>query len=369
MSMSVGRRADAPKAASRRVHASHVGALSLAALLTALAVAAPASVGAAQGTAAADSPSAPTAAVACTKVITPRDSVASAMGAVRAGDVLCLRGGEYLQDVSVTPRKGTASARITMQSYPGERAVLRGLQRFTDPDFWTFRGLGFTWNRGSYDQHMVKIIGGTGWIVEKSQFWGARSFANLLIVGSSTYGPPKDWILRDSILRDTPGGEANDARSHNLYVNAPNSTGGLISRNIFANAPKGNNLKLGGSSKGTDGTDNVYVRYNTFVNGHQSNVLIGNGASNNVFYMNLMVGNDRGWAVRLYDLRGKGNLVAGNYWYDSSGGRFCSDYDSTVRCTSVIAGATGGRNPLLDSTYRPTDARADDYGRYGYPSK
>ncbi|MBA3777966.1 MAG: hypothetical protein H0X16_01420 [Chloroflexi bacterium] len=288
------------------------------------------------------------------------------MAAVRAGSSLCLRGGEYLENVSIVPPRGTPTARITMRSFPGERAVLRGLQRITDPDYWTFSDLGFTWNTGTYDQHMVKVTAGTGWIVEYSEFWEAQSFADLLIASSSTYGPPMDWTLRTSYLRDTIGGELNDARSHNLYVNAPGSTGGLIERNVFANAPNGNNLKIAGSSSGTDGTDNVTVRYNTFLNGHQANVVLGNLADNNQFYRNIIVANDRGWAFRLYDLRGASNRVTNNLWWDSGGGVFCSDYASAVLCPAVVGTGQVAHNPLLDTTYHPQSLIAQDYGRFGF---
>lgn len=264
----------------------------------------------------------------CSTVVAAGGSVAAALQNARAGQTICLRGGTYAQHISIDPPNGTAAARITLTSYPGERAVIAGLVRFSGLDYWTISGIGFTWNGGAYDEHMVKITGGTGWFLNGVEMWGAQSFANLLVAGS-----PQSWTISGSAFHDTHGGEDDGNRSHNLYVNAPNGNNGLIQGNVFNNAPKGYNVKLSGSSLGTDGTDNVVFRGNTLTNANRANLLLGNAANNNVVEGNVFGGARDGWAIRLWDLRGSGNIIRNNVYGAAS---LCNDYESPTLCSQVV---------------------------------
>ncbi len=63
----------------------------------------------------------------------PWQTVGYALGQLSPGDVLNLRGGTYYEHEITIDLKGTASAPITIQSYPGERAVIDGgLSDFRD---------------------------------------------------------------------------------------------------------------------------------------------------------------------------------------------------------------------------------------------
>ncbi|HET8787177.1 MAG TPA: hypothetical protein VFO47_00340 [Actinomycetes bacterium] len=53
----------------------------------------------------------------------PWRTIAFAAGQLRPGDTLLIRGGTYLELPTVTA-SGTAAAPITIQSYPGESAVI-----------------------------------------------------------------------------------------------------------------------------------------------------------------------------------------------------------------------------------------------------
>ncbi len=64
----------------------------------------------------------------------PFATVQFGAGRLNPGDVLCLRAGAYYESVTVN-QSGTAAAPITIQSYPGETAVLVGSRPVTGP--WT----------------------------------------------------------------------------------------------------------------------------------------------------------------------------------------------------------------------------------------
>src|SRR4051794_40800414 len=55
----------------------------------------------------------------------PYETAGKLVTSLAAGETGCLRSGTYLEDLSVR-KGGTADARITVTSYPGERAKLIG---------------------------------------------------------------------------------------------------------------------------------------------------------------------------------------------------------------------------------------------------
>jgi hypothetical protein len=290
------------------------------------------------------------------------------MSTLRAGETLYLRGGTYVEDVSPTLRPGTPQSRIAVRNYPGERPIIKGKVRLSSADYWTFDGFNVTWNTGAYTEHMVKFVGGQGWILENSEIWGAQSFANILVCCS-----PSDWTIRNSSIHDTLGGEANLYRSHNIYVNTNLDAGpGLIEHNLFFNAPHGSNVKLAGPNQGPQfGSANVTVRYNTLYNGIQP-LLIGDGSKNILVERNIIVRGIRPdtttYLVRLYQLTGTNNVVRNNLGFDA--GRWCLDYDGGNYTCNGIDG--GGNlfpvNPLFDfigtDGFHPQSSTAREYGKY-----
>jgi hypothetical protein len=300
----------------------------------------------------------------------PWRTVRASLMKLRPGMTLYIRGGTYAEDMDLDLPDGTATSRIVAGSYPGERAVITGLVRFRDADYWTFRGLNVTWRHGTYRDHMVKLIGGTGWIYEQSEIWGARSFANLLVTGN-----PRSWTIRRNVIHDVHGGESNIYRSHNIYANTGVlATGGLIERNVLYNAPRGANLKLGFGS-GTNlatGAANVTVRYNTLYSAVQPLVLSGPTLKNIRVYRNLIVRGTRPsggtYLVRLFEIRsGAGIVVENNLGFQA--GRWCNDYVGGWSCSRVSgAGNIFPRDPRWSVTgagrFKPTDSVAARYGRF-----
>jgi hypothetical protein len=281
--------------------------------------------------------------------------------------LLYLRGGTYVEDISTTLSPGKTNARITVRNFPGERPVIKGKVRLTAPDYWTFDGFNVTWNTGNYDEHMIKFIGGRGWVLENSEIWGARSFANILVCCS-----PADWVIRNNSVHDTEGGEANPFRSHNIYVNTNLDAGsGLIERNLFFNAPHGCNIKIAGPNKGPQfGSANVTVRYNTLYNAVQP-LLIGDGSRNILVERNILGKGVRPqsktYLLRLFELTGENNIVRNNLGFEAD--KWCLDYKGGNYTCATIDG--GGNlfpvNPQFDSFevngFHPQHSAATAYGR------
>jgi len=297
----------------------------------------------------------------------PFRTVSKGLSVLRPGDILFLRGGTYVEQVEPVLNPGHPQARITVKSYPGERAVIKGLVRLVNADFWTFDGFNVTWATGTYKDHMVKFVGGRGWILENSEIWGAQSFANILVCCS-----PSDWIIRNNVIHDTEGGEANHFRSHNMYINTNLDSGpGVIEHNLIFNAPRGCNIKLAGPNKGPQfGAANVVVRHNTLYNAIQP-LLIGDGSRNNLVERNIIGRgirpNTKTYLLRLYKLTGTNNVVRNNLGFGAD--MWCLDYEGgNASCSSV----DGGGNlfpvdPKFDFVgiggFRPTYPQARAYGK------
>jgi hypothetical protein len=297
----------------------------------------------------------------------PWRTLAKGLTTVTAGQTLWLRGGTYDEDFSGTLHDGTAGARITVRGYPGERALVKGLIRFSDPDYWTISDLAFTWGGGTFDDHMVKVHGGSGWVMERLDIYGSQSRAGLLIARSSSAGAPHDYVLRDSVIRDS-------ANASNLYLNPGlDATNGLVERNLFFNSPT-ENAKIGWG--GTDvaahrdefGAAGVTFRYNTLYNAAQP-LTIAEPAANVDAYRNLIIKGSRGYLVRIDGVEGQ--LGAGISVHDNLGfgaDRWCEDFDATPSCAAVGDVSVFPRDPLFDATtaagFHPGDSVAAAYGRW-----
>jgi len=287
----------------------------------------------------------------------PLRTVSRGLAAVQKGQTLYLRGGTYVENVTGEMSKGTSGAPIVVSNYPGERPVIKGLVSIQQPTFVTFTGFNVTWNSGKYDEHMFKIVGGRNWVLQNSEIWGARSFANLLISGS-----PQNWVVRANAIHDTIGGEENIFRSHNIYANTElTASNGLIERNLLYNAEHGSNLKLAGTGGSSGGAANVVVRYNTIYNGTQP-LLIGDGSRNIVVERNIIGQGRRGYLVRLFQLTGSGVVVRTNLGFAAD--EFCMDYDSSTKCSSIESDNVFPRDPKFAAGFKPTDAQSQAYGRY-----
>jgi lipopolysaccharide exporter len=282
----------------------------------------------------------------------PFRTLAHALRRLRFGERLFVRGGRYTERVDVKVAPGRSNARVRVSNFPGERPVVRGLLWIGHPSYWTIRGLNVTWADGNPDQALVRIYGGTGWELSRSEIWGAHSTAGLQIDD----GPWNDlgrWSVTRNCIHDTfPTNGVN--QDHNVYVadmtNSPHPEG-VISRNILFNAENGRGIKLGpGGDAG--GAVNVGVRFNTIYNSSQ-NVSLSRDTSRVSIERNILV-KARESNITGYMLRGTGNVARHNI-ADASPKFLDSD------------GAPGS---LVDGgdNFHPRDPRFDSIGCTGFRS-
>lgn len=247
----------------------------------------------------------------------PWRSLAVALARLRPGDTLRIREGRYTERITnVAIRPGSESARITVEAFPGEEAVIEGLFWLHRPDYWTIRRVHVTWHDGDDSgDHMVKLIDGVGWRFEENELSSARSYAALLIAGT-TRGRPTEWSVTGNCIHDTRA--SNDTnQDHLVYANTGLDAGaGVIDGNLLFSAPNGTGIKLGGSRENSGGAAHVTVVNNTIWRARQS-ILVAWRSRDIAIERNIMGGTGAAYgAVRGYQLSGSRVTASDNVVFD-----------------------------------------------------
>jgi hypothetical protein len=224
--------------------------------------------------------------------IAPGDDVIAALAKLRPGDMLKLQPGTYtLPETGTAPTltPGTADQRITVTAVDGSHLpVIKGFLGLSNASYWTIQYVWF--QAGRSGKEALMMAGGTGWIVRKSEFFGAaqmNAYTNVSISGSGS-GAPKQWRFTDNCVHD--GGTDTTNRpdqQHNIYVNAVGDAPGLIARNLLVNATNGSNIKVGFGSGGS-GAHRVDIKYNTMYNARHQ-ILLFDGVGGGTISGNLLV--------------------------------------------------------------------------------
>lgn len=318
--------------------------------------------------------------------VSPGVNLAIAISSLCPGDTLALRPGTYrtgyLRFYPNTPGqtgilRGTPTRRTTITAAdPQHPPLVQGGLQFSGADYWRLSHLRVQATAPGLSA--LAMIGGAGWSVTSSEFFGARqtnSMANVLIAGS--HGYPRGFEFRGNRIHDAAQSNRRDATDHNLYImfqGAPGS-GGVVTRNVLWNAPHGAGIKIGnGGAYNALGPWGVTVAMNTIYNSGRQILLHGNVRNNNI-WGNLLqratqrfVSDPRTTQIYIHDVTGKGNRFAHNYAF--SGSMFA--YDPR----RAAAFGTGNRsynapayNPLLRSSsvavLVPANRLARPYGAAG----
>jgi hypothetical protein len=291
----------------------------------------------------------------------PWRSLGFSMARLRAGDRLFVRGGTYRERVKVRPHPGRPGARIVVQAYPGERPVVVGQLWLGDASFWTVAGIDVTWADDNPTEPMVRMYGGTDWVLRDAEIWGAHATSALHVDD----GPRNDlgrWTVSGNCIHDTyPTTGTN--QDHNVYVDdmsASPGPQGLIEHNILYNAANGRGIKLGpGGTQG--GARNVVIRDNTLF-GQMANISLSQATSGVTITRNVLVG-ATDTTIDAFQLRGRDNVA----------------YDNVTGFAPRLIERDGGARPIAEHDnhvdvdpgfdrvgcdgFHPSSWRG--YGRYG----
>ena len=178
---------------------------------------------------------------------------------------------------------------MLVAAYGREHPLIVGELWIGDPSYWTITGIGVTWGRTNVDEPMVRIYGGTHWVLSDSTLFGSHSTSDLQVDD----GPRNDlgsWAVVGNCIHDTARTHG-DNQDNNVYVDdmaASSDPSGVIEHNIIYNAPNGRGIKLGPGGS-TGGPRNVVVRFNTIYNSVQ-NISVSRQSANVHLADNILVG-------------------------------------------------------------------------------
>ena len=246
-----------------------------AALATSVAAGAPAAAGAA--TAAGSSGQ--------TIVLGPADAgrLQPVMRALTAGDTLLLAPGRYAMGyITIFAHPGTPDQRITVAAQdPANPPLLQGLLRLNGTSYWTIDSIRVQATVRGLEA--ISLNGGTDWVVQNSEFFGAGqtgAYTNVTIGNIGDPAGPRHFSFTANCVHDAgrtyPANPRRRQMDHNIYVNfgGTRTSGGSIDHNLIFDHPNGAGIKIGpGGGPASPGPWGIRVTHNTIVEGGRQIVL------------------------------------------------------------------------------------------------
>jgi hypothetical protein len=205
--------------------------------------------------------------------------------------------------------------------------LLLGELTISFADGWLFDGLAMTPTAGTDHNPLVVMVGGDGFRWTNCDLSESQSLAELNI-GNWTNAIPTNFRIDHCYIHDNPGSATSqDNQNQNAYIFTADGhpANGLIDDNIFVGAPRGWNVKIGGTGlRPGEGSDGITLRNNTLVNNRAdgANLLIATDSDDvnvdhNVFVSQGTPG-QKVVNVELGSYTGSGNMLSDNlFWgYD-----------------------------------------------------
>ena len=326
-------------------------------------------------------PAAPADAAACDRVAAPSgsDSAAGTESApfrtaqkvvdeVRPGQTGCLRGGTYTnaadgEYVMRFSRGGRAGERITIRSYPGERALLKGTVYLPEEaPHVTLAAMDFV---GTGRMNAVKVYTSDFILEDSSVTTAGRPYSCLMMsAGDRTDAPAARPIIRRNTFRECGSTRGGSNKDHAIY--AAQVRDGVIEDNLIVR-PAAYAIQLYPAAKRTHVARNVVDgggsnRGGIVVGGEDDRVSTANVIEHNVLAFAAWHGVTTYWPERVgaanvvrenciwqadsgmfrekSGLQTSGNIEADPGFADRAAGDYRLSPDS--RCASLVGGARAG---------------------------
>jgi hypothetical protein len=252
----------------------------------------------------------------CTAKISPGESVQGLVDSLEPGDVGCLEGGTYAEDVTFDAGDGgTPDSYVTLRSEPAERATIRGRIVVTDAaDFVIVRDL----NLDGFDpisEASSVTINGDDVIVSQNDIFNGNSRI-CINVGPTGFGRAYNTTIQRNKIHNC-GDLIRDEHDHGVFVEQ-SSGADIIDNWIYDNADRG--VQPFPDAQGAE------IRFNA-IDGNGEDVNFAGGdagegdeaSSNNTVSNNVLTVAVKRWLVEesWVSLIGTGNVVSDNcLWPD-----------------------------------------------------
>jgi nitrous oxidase accessory protein NosD len=234
----------------------------------------------------------------CDRVASPRGSVAKLANSLRPGQTGCLRAGVYRHNVKVK-KGGRPGAPITIRSFPGERATVRGRLYVTNSANNVVVRRLFLDGRNRARLPSPTVNGNN--VVFRDNDVTTRHTTICFLLGSDEYGRARRTVIERNRIHDC--GELPPTNHHHgIYVEA--SDGARITDNwIYDNADRG--LQLFPDAQHT------YVARNV-IDGNGEGVVFSRKSANNVVENNVISNPVVRYNIEDFELGGAGNVARRN---------------------------------------------------------
>jgi Big-like domain-containing protein/parallel beta helix pectate lyase-like protein len=269
----------------------------------------------------ADSP----AATSCDKVAAPSGSDSAAgsaaapyrtagklVGSLQPGQTGCLRAGVYEQNVAIE-RGGNAGSPITLSSYPGERATLRGRLRVKDSaNFVTIEDLDLD-GRNPADTLPSPSVYGNDVVFRGNDVTNYHTGICFLI-GSNDYGRAVRVTIERNRIHDCGVLPAQN-HHHGIYIEHADNTQ-VVENWIYDNADRG--VQMFPDSQG------AYIA-NNVIDGNGQGVSYARESANNVVEHNVISNSVLRWNIEDWELTGAGNVARLNCVWTTRTGSYARE--------------------------------------------
>ena len=251
------------------------------------------------------------AAVSCDKAAAPSGSD-SAPGSVSSpyrtpqkladslapGQTGCLRDGLYEQDVKVA-KGGAMGAPVTITSYPGERATLKGRLRVSDSaNFVTIESLNLD-GRDAGNLPSPSVYGDD--VAFRDNDITDHHTGICFLLGSNDYGRAKRTTIERNRIHDCGVLPAQN-HDHGIYIEHADDTR-VLNNWIYDNADRG--VQMFPDSQG------AYIAGNV-IDGNGQGVSFARESADNVVEHNVISNSVLRWNIEDWELSGGGNVARGN---------------------------------------------------------
>ena len=264
--------------------------------------------------------------------------------ALRPGETGCLRAGVYDETVEEDyvvsfDRGGRPGAPITLRSFPGERATLRGIVDVdADAPHVAIGALSIV---GTTGYNTIKVYA-EDVLIEGNDITNQGRDHSCIFLGSPSAGAAIDVTVRRNYLHDC-GAEENDNKDHGIY--AAKVRGGDISENLIVD-PAGYAVQLYPDARNVRVAHNVIdggraIRGGIVIGGDDDVASSGNSVENNVIAHTATAGVTGYWP----DPVGTDNDVRQNCFFD------------TQRPLGPLEGLSASGNITADPQFLDRDRR------------
>ena len=251
------------------------------------------------------------AATSCDKVAAPSGSDSAAGSAASPyrtaqklvdslgpGRTGCLRAGVYEQDVAIATG-GNSGSPVTLSSYPGERATVRGRFRVKDSaNFVTVESVDLD-GRNSSNLPSPSVYGDD--VVFRDNDVTNYHTAICFILGSNTFGRAARTTIERNRIHDC--GQLPAANhEHGIYIEASDAAR-IVENWIYDNADRGVQMY-------PDAQRTVIAR--NVIDGNGQGIIFSRESANNVVESNVISNSVLRWNIEDWELSGAGNVARNN---------------------------------------------------------